>query len=290
MARVKRAVNALKKRRKVFKQAKGYFGAKSKQYRAASEQVRRSLRYAYVGRKLKKRDFRRLWIARINAAARMNGISYSKLINGLKVAGVTIDRKMLSDIAISDPAAFVEGLTDYLERESWLLPENYHKMRFLGNHDTVSWVWQSKRAADCYGIGGAKALFATHYHELTELEGKLDGVKNYRVTVKEIGDDIIFLRRIMRGGADKSFGIQVARLAGLPRGLIERAKEILQQLEESDINKAAERVKSFEPVQVNLLGSGGDDIIEELKSLDVNRMTPMEALSTLYELSMRAKL
>ena len=106
MARVKRAVNALKKRRKVFKLAKGYFGAKSKQYRAAAEQVRRSLRYAYIGRKLKKRDFRRLWIARINAAARTNGLSYSKLINGLKVAGVTIDRKMLSDIAITDPAGF----------------------------------------------------------------------------------------------------------------------------------------------------------------------------------------
>ena len=108
MARVKRAVNALKKRRKIFKQAKGYFGAKSKQYRAASEQVRRSLRYAYIGRKLKKRDFRRLWIARINAAARVNGISYSRLINGLKVAGVVIDRKMLSDIAINDAAAFAK--------------------------------------------------------------------------------------------------------------------------------------------------------------------------------------
>ncbi len=108
MARVKRAVNALKKRRKIFKQAKGYFGAKSKQYRAASEQVRRSLRYAYIGRKLKKRDFRRLWIARINAAARINGISYSRLINGLKVAGVVIDRKMLSDIAINDADAFAK--------------------------------------------------------------------------------------------------------------------------------------------------------------------------------------
>ena len=106
MARVKRAVNALKKRRKVFKLAKGYFGAKSKQYRAAAEQVRRSLRYAYVGRKLKKRDFRRLWIARINAGARINGLSYSKLMNGLKVAGIDINRKMLSELAISDPAAF----------------------------------------------------------------------------------------------------------------------------------------------------------------------------------------
>ena len=108
MARVKRAVNAVKKRRKVFKLAKGYFGAKSKQYRAASEQVRRSMRYAFIGRRLKKHEFRRLWIARINAAARMNGLSYSRMINGLKVAGVVIDRKMLSDIAIQDPAGFTQ--------------------------------------------------------------------------------------------------------------------------------------------------------------------------------------
>ena len=106
MARVKRAVNALKKRRKVFKLSKGYFGAKSKQYRAASEQVRRSLRYAYIGRKLKKREYRRLWIACINAAARMNGISYSRLMNGLKVAGVNVNRKMLSELAINDAKAF----------------------------------------------------------------------------------------------------------------------------------------------------------------------------------------
>ncbi|MBO4848718.1 MAG: DNA mismatch repair protein MutS [Clostridia bacterium] len=138
---------------------------------------------------------------------------------------------------------------------------------------------------------GAKTLFATHYHELTELEGKLDGVRNYRITVKEHGDDIIFLRRIMRGGADKSFGIQVARLAGLPYSLIERAKEILQQLEDSDINNAASRVKESLAEQVNLLGSTEDkDIVDELRSIDVNRLTPMEALSKLYELSMRAKL
>ena len=106
MARIKRAVNAQKKKRKVMKLAKGYFGAKSKQYRAASEQVRRSLRYAYIGRKQKKRDFRALWITRINAAARINGLSYSKLMNGLKVAGIDINRKMLAELAISDAAAF----------------------------------------------------------------------------------------------------------------------------------------------------------------------------------------
>ena len=106
MARIKRAVNAQKKKRKIMKIAKGYFGAKSKQYRAASEQVRRSLRYAYIGRKLKKRHYRALWIARVNAAARVNGLSYSKLINGLKVAGIDINRKMLSELAIADPKAF----------------------------------------------------------------------------------------------------------------------------------------------------------------------------------------
>ena len=106
MARIKVAVHAHKKRRKIMKLAKGYYGSKSKQYRAAQEQVMRSLRYAYIGRKLRKRDFRQLWIARINAAARINGLSYSKMMNGLKVAGVDINRKVLSELAISDPAAF----------------------------------------------------------------------------------------------------------------------------------------------------------------------------------------
>jgi large subunit ribosomal protein L20 len=108
MARIKRAVNAHKKRRKIMKLAKGYFGSKSKQYRAASEQVRRSLRYAYIGRKLRKRDFRSLWITRINAAARMNGMSYSMLINGLKKANVDVNRKMLADLAVNDAAAFAK--------------------------------------------------------------------------------------------------------------------------------------------------------------------------------------
>lgn len=108
MARIKMSVNAKKRRRKVFKLAKGYFGAKSKQYRAATEQVARSLRYAYIGRRLRKRDFRKLWITRINAAARMNDISYSRLINGLKVAGITINRKMLADLAVNDAKAFAD--------------------------------------------------------------------------------------------------------------------------------------------------------------------------------------
>ncbi len=108
MARIKAAVNAHKKRRKIMKLAKGYFGSKSKQYRSAKEQVARSLRYAYIGRKLRKRDFRSLWITRINAAARLNGMSYSTFINGLKKQNITVNRKMLADLAVNDPAAFTK--------------------------------------------------------------------------------------------------------------------------------------------------------------------------------------
>ena len=108
MARIKMSVNAKKRRRKVFKLAKGYFGSKSKQFRAANEQVARSLRYAYVGRRLRKRDFRKLWIARINAAVRPYGLSYSRFINGLKLANVDLNRKVLAEMAINDPAAFAK--------------------------------------------------------------------------------------------------------------------------------------------------------------------------------------
>ncbi|HCY52424.1 MAG TPA: 50S ribosomal protein L20 [Clostridiales bacterium] len=104
--RIKRAVNGVKKRRKILKLAKGYFGGKSKLYRVAREAVMKSGNYAYIGRKLKKRDFRSLWIARINAAARMNGLSYSKFMYGLKTAGVNLNRKVLAELAISDAAAF----------------------------------------------------------------------------------------------------------------------------------------------------------------------------------------
>lgn len=104
--RIKRAVNAVKKRRKILKLAKGYFGNKSKSYRIAREAVMKSLNYAYIGRRLRKRDFRRLWIARINAAARQNGMSYSKLMHGLSVAGITLNRKVLADLAVNDAAAF----------------------------------------------------------------------------------------------------------------------------------------------------------------------------------------
>ena len=104
--RIKRAVNAVKKRRKIMKLAKGYFSSKSRSYRIAREAVMKSQMYAFVGRRLKKRDFRKLWIARINAAARMNGLSYSKFMHGLKVSGINLNRKVLADIAVNDAAGF----------------------------------------------------------------------------------------------------------------------------------------------------------------------------------------
>ncbi|HEY8443654.1 MAG TPA: 50S ribosomal protein L20 [Clostridia bacterium] len=104
--RIKRAVNAVKKRRKILKLAKGYFGGKSKLYRVARQAVMKSLMYAYIGRRLRKRDFRKLWIARINAAARLNGLSYSRFMYGLKNAGINLNRKMLADLAVNDAAAF----------------------------------------------------------------------------------------------------------------------------------------------------------------------------------------
>ena len=106
MARVKKGVNAHKRHKKILKLAKGFYGTKSKVFRAANPAVMRSLRSAYVGRKLKKREYRRLWIARINAAARMNGMSYSRLIDGLNKANIEINRKMLSEMAIHDAAGF----------------------------------------------------------------------------------------------------------------------------------------------------------------------------------------
>jgi large subunit ribosomal protein L20 len=108
MARVKGAVNARKKHKKVLKLAKGYYGRRSKTFKVANESVIRALRDAYIGRKLKKRDYRKLWIARINAASRMNGLSYSRFMNGLKLAGIDMNRKMLSEVAINDSKAFAE--------------------------------------------------------------------------------------------------------------------------------------------------------------------------------------
>ena len=108
MARVKKGLNSHKRRKKTLKLAKGYYGSASRHYRTAKTAVMRAQRFAFVGRKQKKRDYRKLWIARINAAARLNGISYSRLINGLKLANIEINRKMLAELAVNDPAAFTK--------------------------------------------------------------------------------------------------------------------------------------------------------------------------------------
>ena len=142
---------------------------------------------------------------------------------------------------------------------------------------------------------GAKTLFATHYHELSELEGRLNGVVNYRISVKEHGEDVIFLRKIERGGADKSFGIHVAHLAGLPRPVIMRAHEILARLEANDVSQQSigQNILGNEldkkPKQVNLFEAPAMDLVEELRALDVMSMTPIEALNTLFALREKAR-
>ena len=146
---------------------------------------------------------------------------------------------------------------------------------------------------------GAKTLFATHYHELTELEGKMNNVNNYYIAVKEQGDDIVFLRKILKGGADKSYGIQVARLAGVPDMVIDRAKVIVEQLMDNDITERVQSIaidgrtetkknKHYDQVdldQISLFDTVKDeDILKELDELDISNLTPLDALNTLYRL------
>ena len=142
-------------------------------------------------------------------------------------------------------------------------------------------------------ILGAKTLFATHYHELTELEGSLAGVNNYCIAVKEKGDDIVFLRKIIRGGADKSYGIQVAKLAGVPEPVIARAKELVEELSEADISlkpKALPVEMSMESEQISLFDTvKDDDIITEIRDMDLGNMTPLDALNTIYRLQNKIK-
>ena len=138
---------------------------------------------------------------------------------------------------------------------------------------------------------GAKALFATHYHELTVMEALLDGVKNYNIAVKKRGDDITFLRRIVPGGADDSYGIEVAKLAGLPDSIIKRAKKILKELENnskgSNNAEALLNLSKEEPeeeMQLSLMPSANNAISDKLSSIDINTLTPIEAMNLLYEL------
>ena len=140
---------------------------------------------------------------------------------------------------------------------------------------------------------GAKTLFATHYHELTAMEGLLDGVNNYSIAVKKRGDDITFLRRIVHGGADQSFGVEVAKLAGLPPSVIRRAKAILKELEANKIEiefKADDSVvDESEDIQYNFRTNTTNDLLELIKTIDVNTLTPIEAMQTLYDLKKKAE-
>ena len=171
--------------------------------------------------------------------------------------------------------------------------------------DGLSIAWAVIEHISNTRILGAKTLFATHYHELTELEDKISNVNNYCIAVKEEGDNIIFLRKIIKGGADRSYGIQVAKLAGVPDMVIERSKAILMQLSENNIidkiqdiatesgqNSKVNRKKyeEVDPGQLTLLDMTSDsDIIKELEELDVSNMTPIDGLNTLYRLQCKCK-
>ena len=144
---------------------------------------------------------------------------------------------------------------------------------------------------------GARTLFATHYHELTELEERIEGIKNYCISVEEKGEDIIFLRKILRGGADNSYGVQVARLAGIPAPVIHRAKEILKKLEDADITRKEKRIRrGKQPIQgqidvftFNTAQRNCDEVLNELRELDITTLTPLDAINVLYNLQKKVK-
>ena len=177
--------------------------------------------------------------------------------------------------------------------------------RGTSTFDGLSIAWAVVEHISNPKLLGAKTLFATHYHELTELEGKLSNVHNYCIAVKEKGDDIVFLRKIVKGGADKSYGIQVAKLAGVPDSVIERAKEIVEELSANDITtivrnitvdhapkkkKEKEHLDEVDLTQMSLFDTiSDDDIIEELRNVDIGNLTPLEALNKLYELQNKVK-
>jgi DNA mismatch repair protein MutS len=178
--------------------------------------------------------------------------------------------------------------------------------RGTSTFDGLSIAWAVIEHISNTKLCGAKTLFATHYHELTELEGKLSGVNNYCIAVKEKGDDIVFLRKIVKGGADKSYGIQVAKLAGVPDVVITRAKEIVEELSDEDITtrvseiasrekeqKKKQKTKKYDEVdmaQMSLFDTvKDDDVLEELKSIDVGNLTPVDALNTIYRLQNKLK-
>lgn len=162
--------------------------------------------------------------------------------------------------------------------------------RGTSTFDGLSIAWAVLEYIADQKLLGAKTLFATHYHELAELEGRLDGVINYRMAVKEMGDDIVFLRKVVRGGADRSFGIQVARLAGLPKRVINRAKNILAELEASG-QKHEQELGIPAAKQLDMfVAYDAAKLIEEIQQIDIDSLTPMQALNTLYELQVKSKM
>ena len=165
--------------------------------------------------------------------------------------------------------------------------------RGTSTFDGLSIAWAVIEYISNPRILGAKTLFATHYHELTELEGSLAGVNNYCIAVKEKGDDIVFLRKIIKGGADKSYGIQVAKLAGVPEPVIERAKELVEELSAADISlkpKAVPVEMKMEEEQISLFDTvNDDDIITEIRDMDLGNMTPLDALNTISRLQNKIK-
>lgn len=178
--------------------------------------------------------------------------------------------------------------------------------RGTSTFDGLSIAWAVVEYISDTHLLGAKTLFATHYHELTELEGKIENVNNYCIAVKEKGDDIVFLRKIVKGGADKSYGIQVAKLAGVPDIVIDRAKEIVEELSDEDITtrvseiavkehetKKKTKVKKYDEVdiaQMSLFDTVKDgDVLEELKNIDVGNLTPIDALNVIYRLQNKLK-
>ena len=180
--------------------------------------------------------------------------------------------------------------------------------RGTSTFDGLSIAWAVVEYISNTKLLGAKTLFATHYHELTELEGKIDNVNNYCIAVKEKGDDIVFLRKIVKGGADKSYGIQVAKLAGVPDMVINRAKEIVEELAEGDItvrvseisakskdseSKKKSKSKKYDEVDMAQFSFfdtvKDDDVLEELKNIDVGNLTPIDALNTIYRLQNKLK-
>lgn len=173
--------------------------------------------------------------------------------------------------------------------------------RGTSTFDGLSIAWAVVEHISNTKLCGAKTLFATHYHELTELEGKISGVNNYCIAVKEKGDDIVFLRKIVKGGADKSYGIQVAKLAGVPDTVIQRAKELVEELSDADITAAVKDLTApkkkqkiqydqVDMAQMSLFDTVQDnDIINEIKGLEIGNLTPMEALNILYNLQNKIK-